>query len=184
MSGSRWVTTPSWLTGSLRPFLYSSSVYSYHLFLTSSASVRSLLLLSFIVPIFVWNVSLVSPIFLKRSLVLLFYYFLLFLCIVHIRLSYLSTLFSETLHSIVYFFPFLFCISCLFAQLFVRFLRQPLCLVVSVFGMVLVTVVCTMLWISAHSSLCTLSTRFFSLVEHNSSASWISLPGYSPQWFK
>ena len=28
MSGSRWVTTPSWLVRSLRPFLYSSSVYS------------------------------------------------------------------------------------------------------------------------------------------------------------
>jgi len=41
MSGSRWVITPSWLSGSLRPFLYSSSVYSCHLFL-SSASVRSL----------------------------------------------------------------------------------------------------------------------------------------------
>ena len=42
MSGSRWVITPSWLSGSLRPFLYSSSVYSCHLFLISSASVRSL----------------------------------------------------------------------------------------------------------------------------------------------
>ena len=31
MSGSRWVTTPSWLSGSLRPFLY-SSVFSHHLF--------------------------------------------------------------------------------------------------------------------------------------------------------
>ena len=41
MSGSRWVITPSWLSGSLRSFLYSSSVYSCHLFLISSASVRS-----------------------------------------------------------------------------------------------------------------------------------------------
>ena len=39
MSGSRWVSTPSWLSGSWRSFLYSSSVYSYHLFLISSASV-------------------------------------------------------------------------------------------------------------------------------------------------
>ena len=39
MSGSRWVITPSWLSGSWRSFLYSSSVYSYHLFLMSSASV-------------------------------------------------------------------------------------------------------------------------------------------------
>ena len=29
MSGSRWVITSSWLSGSLRPFLYSSSVYSW-----------------------------------------------------------------------------------------------------------------------------------------------------------
>ena len=30
MSGSRLVITPSWLSGSLRPFLYSSPVYSCH----------------------------------------------------------------------------------------------------------------------------------------------------------
>ena len=69
MSGSRWVTTPSWLSGSWRSFLYSYSVYSCHLFLISSASVRSIPFLSFIVLIFAWNVPLVSLIFLKRSLV-------------------------------------------------------------------------------------------------------------------
>ena len=68
MSGSRWVITPLWLSGSWRSFLYSSSVYSHHLFLISSASVRSIPFLSFIVPIFAWNVPLVSVIFLKRSL--------------------------------------------------------------------------------------------------------------------
>ena len=68
MSGSSWVITPLWLFRSLRSFLCSSSVYSYHLFLMSSASVRSIPLLSFIVPIFAWNVPLVSLIFLKRSL--------------------------------------------------------------------------------------------------------------------
>ena len=60
MSGSRWVITPSWLSESWRSFLYSSSVYSYHPFLISSASVRSLPFLSFIEPIFAWNVPLVS----------------------------------------------------------------------------------------------------------------------------
>ena len=69
MSGSRWVTTPLWLTGSLRPFLYSFSVYSYHLFLISSAFVMSLPFLSFIEPIIAWNVPLVSQIFSKKSLV-------------------------------------------------------------------------------------------------------------------
>ena len=68
MSGSRWLITPSWLSGSQRSFLYSSSVYSCHL-LISSASVRFLPFLSYILPIFAWNVPLVSLIFLKRSLV-------------------------------------------------------------------------------------------------------------------
>ena len=69
MSGSRWAITPSWLSGSWRSFLYSSFVYSYHLFLISSASIRSIPFLSFIEPIFAWNVPLVSLILLKRSLV-------------------------------------------------------------------------------------------------------------------
>ena len=67
MSGSRWVITPLWLSVSSRPFLYSSSVYSCHLFLNFSDSVRSLLFLFCIVPTFAWNVPFVSPIFLKRS---------------------------------------------------------------------------------------------------------------------
>jgi len=50
-------------------FLYSSSMYSCHLYLISSASVRSIPFLSFIVLIFAWNVPLVSLILLKRSLV-------------------------------------------------------------------------------------------------------------------
>ena len=59
ISEYRWVMTSSWLSGSLRPFLY-SSVYSCHFFLIFSALVRSLLFLSFIVPTFVWNVSLLG----------------------------------------------------------------------------------------------------------------------------
>ena len=59
MSSSRWLITPSWLSGSWRYFLY-SSVCSCHLFLISSASVRSLPFLSFIEPIFAWNIPLVS----------------------------------------------------------------------------------------------------------------------------
>ena len=69
MSGYRWVITQSWLFGSWRSFLYSSSVHSCNLFLKSSASVRSISYLSSIEPIFAWNVPLVSLIFLKRSLV-------------------------------------------------------------------------------------------------------------------
>ena len=48
------------LSGSWRSFLYSSSVCSCHLFLVSSASVRSIPFLSFIVFIFAWSVPLVS----------------------------------------------------------------------------------------------------------------------------
>ena len=99
MSGSRWVwvITPLWLSGSWRSFLYGSSVYSCHLFLISS-SVRFLPFLSFIEPIFAWNVPLVSVIFLKRSLLFPILLFPLFLCIDNWgRLSYLSLLYFETL---------------------------------------------------------------------------------------
>ena len=82
MSGSRRVVTPSWLSGSWRSFLYSSSVYSCYLFLIFSASVRSIPFLSFIEPIFAWNVPVVSLIFfgeissLSHSVVF-FYFFAL-----------------------------------------------------------------------------------------------------------
>ena len=52
----------------MKIFLYSSSVYSCHLFLISSASVRSITFLSFNEPSFAWNVPLAFLIFLKRSL--------------------------------------------------------------------------------------------------------------------
>ena len=111
-------------------FLYSSSVYSCHLFLISSASVRSIWFLSFIEPILAWNVPLVSLIFLKRSLVLP----ILLLSSISLhwslrRLSYLPLLFFGTLHSDWCIFPFLLCLSLLFfSQLFVGLLRQPFCL--------------------------------------------------------
>ena len=81
MSDSGWVITPFWLSGSLKSFLYRSSVYSCHLFLISSASVKFILFLSFIVPIFVWNIPLVSLIFLKflhflKSILFFFFFFL------------------------------------------------------------------------------------------------------------
>ena len=69
MSGSMWVITPSWFSGSLRSSLYSFSVYSCHLFLISYSSIKSIPFLSFIVPFFGWNVPFLSLIFLKRSLV-------------------------------------------------------------------------------------------------------------------
>ena len=96
-----------------RSSLYSLSVYSCHLFLISSASVRSIPFLSFIEPIFAWNVPMVSfP----------FYCFPLFLCNDSWeRLSYTSLLFFGTLHSNGNIFSFLLCLLLLFySQLFVR----------------------------------------------------------------
>jgi len=108
VSGSRWVITPSWLSESLRAFWYSSSVYSYH-FSMSSASVGSLLLLSFIVhENTCMKCSIDSSNFLEEISSFPFYCFPLLLCVVHLRKpSYLSLLCSETLHSVGYIFPFL-----------------------------------------------------------------------------
>ena len=115
MSGSRWLITPLWLSGSWRSFLYSFSVYSCYFFLISPASVRSISFLSFIVPIFSWNVLLVSLIFLKRSLVFPILLFCSILCTdLWGRISYLSLLFFGILHSNGFIFPFLLCLSLLF----------------------------------------------------------------------
>ena len=107
MTGSRWVITPLSLSGQLRSLLYSSSVYSCYLFLISSYSVRPIPFLSFIVPIFAWNVPLVALISLNRSLV---FPILLFSSVsLHwsLRKSFLiSLLFFGTLHSNGYIFPF------------------------------------------------------------------------------
>ena len=95
-----------------------SSVYSHHLFLISSVSIRSIL--SFIVPTFAWNVPLVSLIFLKRSLVSPILLFSCIVCVVRLgRLSYLSLLFFGTLHSYGYIFPFLLCLSLVFGSFLV-----------------------------------------------------------------
>ena len=115
ISISRLVITLLWLSGSWRS-LYSSSVHSCHLFLISSASVRFIPFLSFIEPIFAWNIPLVSLIFLKRSLV---FPILLFSSISlnwSLRKAFLSLslLFFGTLHSDGYIFPFLICLLLLF----------------------------------------------------------------------
>ena len=69
MSGSRWVITSSWLSGSWISFLLEFfcvfSTYSYYLLLLLGPYCFCPLCVS----IFAWNVPLVSLIFLKRSLV-------------------------------------------------------------------------------------------------------------------
>ena len=121
MSGSRWVTSPSWFSRLLTSFFYSSA-FSCHFLLICFVSASSLLCQSFLVMIFAWNVPLLSPIFLNSSLV--FPILLFFSISLHCSLkkaSYLSLLFSRTLYSVWYIFPFLHCLSLLFfSHLFVR----------------------------------------------------------------
>ena len=71
------------------------------------SSVRSLLFLSFILPILAWNIPLISPIFLKRPLVfpILLFTFISLHCSFK-KTSYLSLLFSGTLPSVGISFPF------------------------------------------------------------------------------
>ena len=88
MSGTRWVTTPSWLSW-LRSFLY-SYVLSCHI-LISYASLISLPFLSFIMPILAWNVPLISDLheIAKLSHSIVFFYFLAFFTYIHTYEFYL-----------------------------------------------------------------------------------------------
>ena len=160
MSGSRWVITPSWLSELWRSFLY-SSVYSCHLFWVSSASVRSILFLSFIESIFAWNIPLVSLIFLKRSLlfsILLVSSISLHWSLRKAFLSLLAILWNSAFKWVYLSFSPLFFTSLLFTAIckassdshfaFLHFFSL---------GMVLIPVSCTMSWTSVHSSSGTLS---------------------------
>ena len=121
-SGSRWVTTPLGLSGLLRPFLYSSSVYSCHLLLTSFAYVRSILFLSFIMPIFAWNVPFASSNFLKRSLVFSILFFPSISLHCSLRKAFLSLLaiLGNSAFRRIYLSFLLFLSLLFFSQLFVR----------------------------------------------------------------
>ena len=95
-------------------------MYCYHLLLISSASVRSIPFLSFIVPIFAWNVLLVSLIFLKRFLVFSILLLSSFFALVTEEGFLISPCYSLELciqMGISFFFSFAFCFS---SQLFVR----------------------------------------------------------------
>ena len=154
------MTTPLWLSRSLRPFLYSSYVYFCH-FLISSVSVRSLPFLSCTMPILAWNVPLVSLVFLRRSLL---FHLLLFSSIsLHCSLkkAFLSllTVLWNTAFRWVYlslsYLPFTY------FQLFLKppqTTTLPSC-ISFFFGMIVVTASCAVLWTSIHSSSGTLSAR-------------------------
>ena len=145
----------------IKTFLYSYSVYC-HFLLISSASVSSLIYLSFIVPIFAWNVPLVSPIFFKSSL---FFSILSFssTSLGSLKKAFLYLLlFSKTLHSVGFIFPFLLYLSLIFFSHLLEKLPQTTILPFLHFlflGMVLITASCTMSQTSVHSSSGTLSIR-------------------------
>ena len=101
MSGSRWVIKPLWLSGSWRSFFYSSSVYSCHLFLISSAPVRSFI--SVLYWAHLWmkyslRISSFREEISSLSLSIVFLYF--FALITEEGFLNLSLLFFGTLHSI------------------------------------------------------------------------------------
>ena len=144
----------------IKIFLYSSSTYSFHLLLTSSAPTRSLLFLFFIVPIFGQNVPLITPVFLKRFLVfpfLLFYF------------SLYTVPWRRSLHAVLWKSAFSWLYLSLSPLIFTSLLSSAIYKASSdshfaflnffFFGMVLVTASCTMLQTSVCSSSNTLSTR-------------------------
>ena len=143
-------------------FLY-SSVYSWHLFLIYSASVRSKPSMYFIVSIFAWNIPLVSLIFLKRSLV---FPILLFSSIsLHwpLRKAFLSlpaSLWNPAFKWLyLSFYPFSFA-SLLFTAICKASSDNHFAFLHSFFlGMFLILPSCTMSRSSVHSSSGTLSIR-------------------------
>ena len=144
----------------IKTFFYTSSVFvtpfSFHLLLLGPFD------LSFIVPVFAWNVPLVSQIFLNRSLG---FPFLLFpsICTDHLgSLSYLPLLLLGILHSDGEIFPSLLCLSCLFfSQVFVRPSQKSFCLPSFLFlGDGFGHTCCKISWTTIYSSSGTLCTTY------------------------
>ena len=113
----------------LKTFFYSSSVYSCHLFLISSASVRSITISVLYCAHLCMKCSLGISNFLEE--ISNFFPFCCFPLFLYIdrwrRLLYLSLLFLGTLHSNWCIFPFLLCLLLLFfCQLFARLSQTPI----------------------------------------------------------
>ena len=161
MSCSRLVATPSWLSRSWKPFLYSSFVYSCHLFLISFTYVRSLPFLSFLVPILAWNVPLISLIFLKKSLVFLILFFFsisLHYSLKKTFLSFLSILWNSAFRWVYLSFSPLLWTSLLFSAIYKASSDNHFAFLNFFFlGIILITASCTMSWTFVHSSSGTLS---------------------------
>ena len=142
-------------------FLYSSLVYSCHLFLISSASFRYIPFLYFTVPIFARTLPLVSLIFCKRSLV---FPFLLFSSIsLHwsLRKAFLplfAILWNSAFKSVYLSFSPLPFTSLLFTDICKGSSDNHFAFLHFFFlGMVLVPASCTMSWTSVNNSSGTLS---------------------------
>ena len=143
--------------------LCSSSIYSFHLFLFSSESTRSLPFLFFIVSIFGPNIPLIFPISPKTSPV-----FPLLLFSSSFRYCSLKKTFLS-LHAFLWNSPFswmqLSLSPLLFASLLSSAIRKAfsdnyfVLLLFFSFGIVLFSASCTILWTSVHSSSGTLLTR-------------------------
>ena len=129
MSGSRWVITPSWLSWSLRSFLYTSSVYSGHLSIFFLCYVHTISL-SFIGPIYAWNVPSVSLIFSKWSHLshsIAFVYFFALFMDEGFLISPCYALELCIQMDVFFLFSFAFSFSS-FLSYFLGLFRQPFCL--------------------------------------------------------
>ena len=118
MSGSKQVTIPLGLSGSFKPFLYSSFVHSCHLLLISLCSVRSLPLLYF--THLCMKCSLGISNFLEEFPRFPILLFSLFVCIVHLRFSHLSLLFWNFAFILIHLSLFSCLLLLFFPQLFVK----------------------------------------------------------------
>ena len=129
-SGSMWVITTLWLSGSLRSFSHSSFVYSWHLFWISFASIRAFLAVSVLYCTHpCMKFPLESPRFLKRSLVfpmLLFSSVYLHWSLRKAFLSLLAIVWNSAFRCL---YLFLLCfLPLFFSQLFVRPPQTPILL--------------------------------------------------------
>ena len=131
--------------------------------LNISASVRSIPFLSFIEPIFAWNIPLISLIFLKKSLVfsiLLYSSFSFHWLLKKGVLSLLAILLNSAFRCLYLSFSPLLFTSLLFIAICKASSDSHFALLhFFSMGMVLIPVSCTMSWTSTYSSSGTLSIR-------------------------
>ena len=129
--------------------------------LNISTSVRSIPFLSFIEPIFAWNVPSVSLIFLKRSLVFLILWFSPISLHWSLRKAFLSLLaiWNSAFRCLYLSFSPLLFTFLLFTAICKASSDSRFVLHFFSMGMVLIPVSCTMSWTSFHSSSGTLSVK-------------------------